>query len=88
MVVAGDAVPLRSGDAIVGSLKVASDKAHAFSRRDVAHLEILTESLGAMVQLRHVAGQLHASEQQYRMLFDEHPHPMWVHDRETCSCRP
>ena len=30
-----------------------------------------------------VAGQLKASEQQYRMLFDEHPHPMWVHDRET-----
>ncbi len=77
------AVPLRSGDAIVGSLKVTSDKVNAFSRRDVAHLEILTESLGAMVQLRHVAGQLHASEQQYRMLFDEHPHPMWVYDRET-----
>ncbi len=77
------AVPLRSGDAIVGSLKVTSDKTNAFSRRDVAHLEILTESLGAMVQLRHVAGQLHASELQYRMLFDEHPHPMWVYDKET-----
>ncbi|PJI95378.1 diguanylate cyclase/phosphodiesterase with PAS/PAC sensor(s) [Acidovorax sp. 69] len=77
------AVPLRSGDAIVGSLKVTSDKVNAFSRRDVAHLEILTESLGAMVQLRHVAGQLRASELQYRMLFDEHPHPMWVYDKET-----
>jgi diguanylate cyclase (GGDEF)-like protein/PAS domain S-box-containing protein len=77
------AVPLRAGEAVVGSLKVTSDKAHAFSRRDVAHLEILTESLGAMVQLRHVAGQLKASEQQYRMLFDEHPHPMWVYDKET-----
>ncbi|MDP3228694.1 MAG: EAL domain-containing protein [Acidovorax sp.] len=77
------AVPLRAGDAVVGSLKVTSDKVNAFSRRDVAHLEILTESLGAMVQLRHVAGQLHASELQYRMLFDEHPHPMWVYDKET-----
>ncbi|MBV7456229.1 EAL domain-containing protein [Acidovorax sp. sif1233] len=77
------AVPLRTAEGVVGSLKVVSDKAHAFSRRDVAHLEILTESLGAMVQLRHVAGQLRASEQQYRMLFDEHPHPMWVYDRET-----
>ncbi len=77
------AVPLRSGDAIVGSLKVTSDKTNAFSRRDVAHLEILTESLGAMVQLRHVAGQLRASELQYRMLFDEHPHPMWVYDKDT-----
>ncbi|MFY3382930.1 EAL domain-containing protein [Paracidovorax sp. MALMAid1276] len=77
------AVPLRSGNAVVGSLKVTSDKAHAFSRRDVAHLEIITESLGAMVQLRHVAGQLRASEQQYRMLFDEHPHPMWVYDKQS-----
>jgi diguanylate cyclase (GGDEF)-like protein/PAS domain S-box-containing protein len=77
------AVPLRTGDAVVGSLFVSSNKAHAFSQRDVARLEILTESLGAMVQLRQVAGQLHASEQQYRMLFDEHPHPMWVYDKET-----
>ena len=77
------AVPLRSGDVIVGSLKVTSDQVNAFSRRDVAHLEILTESLGAMVQLRHVAGRLHASELQYRMLFDEHPHPMWVYDKES-----
>ena len=77
------AVPLRNGDVIVGSLTVTSDQTDAFSRRDVAHLEILTESLGAMVQLRHVAGQLHTSEQQYRMLFDENPHPMWVYDKET-----
>ncbi|UCV01266.1 EAL domain-containing protein [Acidovorax radicis] len=77
------AVPLRSGDVIVGALKVTSDKVNAFSQRDVAHLEILTESLGAMVQLRHVAGRLHASELQYRMLFDEHPHPMWVYDKES-----
>ena len=77
------AVPLRTPQGVVGSLKVLSDRANAFSRRDVAHLEILTESLGAMVQLRHVAGQLRASEHQYRMLFNEHPHPMWVYDRET-----
>ena len=77
------AVPLRTAQGVVGSLKVTSDKPNAFSRRDVAHLEILTESLGAMVQLRHVAGQLKASEQQYRMLFNEHPHPMWVYDKET-----
>ena len=77
------AVPLRAGDAVVGSIKVSSGQAHAFPRRAVAHLEILTESLGAMVQLRHVAGQLRASEQQYRMLFNEHPHPMWVYDKEN-----
>ena len=77
------AAPLRAGEAVVGSLKVTSDQPHAFSTRDVAHLEILTESLGTTVQLRHVASRLHASELQYRMLFDEHPHPMWVYQRDN-----
>ena len=77
------AVPLRAGGAIVGSLKVTSDKVDAFAQRDVARLEILTESLGTLVQLRHVAEKLHASEQQYRMLFDQHPHSMWVYDEAT-----
>ncbi|MFN3376697.1 MAG: EAL domain-containing protein [Burkholderiaceae bacterium] len=77
------AVPLRDGQAVVGSLKVTSDEVNAFSRRDVERLEILTESLGAMVKLRHVAGRLHASEHQYRMLFDAHPHPMWVYDQQS-----
>jgi len=27
--------------------------------------------------------QLRESEQHYRELFDEHPHPMWVYDLET-----
>ena len=77
------AVPLRAGDTVVGSLLVTSDQPHAFSARSVAHLEILTESLGTMVQLRQVASKLHASELQYRMLFDEHPHPMWVYAKDS-----
>ena len=77
------AVPLRAGDRVVGSLKVTSDQPEAFSRRDIEQLEILTESLGAVVQLRNVAGQLHASEQQYRLLFNDHPHPMWVYECRT-----
>ena len=81
------AAPLRSGEMIIGAIKVTSDQANAFAPRDVAHLEILAESVGAMVQLRRVAGQLHASEQQYRRLFDMHPHPMWVYDVETLQLR-
>ena len=76
-------VPLRRADSVVGDLVVTSDQVNAFSRRDMAHLEILAESLGAMVQLRHITDRLHASEQQYRMLFNDHPHPMWVYDKET-----
>ncbi|MBY0409308.1 MAG: PAS domain S-box protein, partial [Burkholderiaceae bacterium] len=81
------AVPLRSGDAVIGAIKVTSNQTNAFAPRDVAHLEILAESVGAMVQLRHLAGQLRASEQQYRMLFDMHPHPMWVYDAQTLQLR-
>ncbi|MFN9727431.1 EAL domain-containing protein [Acidovorax sp.] len=76
-------VPLRTGGSIGGTLIVISEKAHAFCARDMAHLEILAESLGAMVHLRHITDRLHASEQQYRMLFNEHPHPMWVYDKQT-----
>lgn len=74
------AVPLRAQDKVIGILKVTSGIKNVFSGRDVAHMEILAESLGAMVQLRRIAAQLHASEQQYRMLFDAHPHPMWVYE--------
>ncbi|PIF92651.1 diguanylate cyclase/phosphodiesterase with PAS/PAC sensor(s) [Acidovorax sp. 62] len=77
------AAPLRAGNSIVGSLKVTSDQPEAFSRGDVDRLEILTESLGTTVQLRHVASQLQASAQQYRLMFNEHPHPMWVYERAS-----
>ncbi len=75
--------PLRDGPQIIGVLKVVADKTDAFSQRDAANLQILVESLGAVIQRRRVAEQLRASEQQYRLLFAHNPHPMWVFDRET-----
>ena len=76
------AVPLRVDGAVVGALKVTSEHAGVFSQRDLAHLQILSESLGAMVQLRQVAAKLRASEQQYRHLFDAHPQPIWVYVKD------
>ncbi len=52
-----------------------------FSQRQVAYVQILAESLGAVLQLRSYAAQLSASELQYRSLFDAHPQPMWVYER-------
>ena len=72
-------VPLRGQTAVVGLLKVVADQPHVFTARSVAHLEILSETLGSMVQLRHLARELEASQRQYEMLFDVHPQPMWVH---------
>ena len=77
--------PLRRGASVVGTLVVTSDRVNAFTRRDMDRLQILAQSLGSMVQLRHITDRLHASEQQYRMLFNEHPHPMWVYDKETLN---
>ncbi len=76
------AVPLRVDGAVVGALKVTSSQAGYFSQRDLAHLQILSESLGAVVQLRQVATRLQASEQQYKLLFDAHPQPMWVYAQD------
>ena len=73
------AVPLCGQTAVVGLLKVVANRAHVFTARSVAHLEILAESVGSMVQLRHLTDQLKAAQRQYKTLFDVHPQPMWVH---------
>ncbi len=73
------AVPLRVDGTVVGALKVTSSQTGYFSQRDLAHLQILSESLGAVVQLRQVAARLQTSEQQYKLLFEAHPQPMWVY---------
>lgn len=71
-------VPLRRDGTVVGALKVWSSTLGAFAERDLAHLEILSESVGAMLKLRHVAAQLLVSQKQYEGLFQTHPQPMWV----------
>ncbi len=71
-------VPLRRDRSVVGAFKVWSGVDGAFSERDLAHLEILSESVGALLMLRQVAAQLRVSQQQYESLFQAHPQPMWV----------
>ena len=73
------ALPLRAQNAVVGFLKVVAGHSGAFSARCVAHLEVLAETLGSVVQLRHLTEQLEASQKQYKLLFDAHPQAMWVH---------
>jgi PAS domain S-box-containing protein len=77
------AAPLRIDDAFVGVLKVLSDRPRAFSAADVSSMQILAESLGAVMQRHRAAERLRASEAQYRLLFDSNPHPMWVFDVST-----
>ena len=71
-------VPLRRDGAVIGALKVWSSAPEAFAERDLAHLQILSESVGALLKLRDVAAQLQISKTQYKGMFQTHPQPMWV----------
>ncbi|RKJ95670.1 EAL domain-containing protein [Alicycliphilus denitrificans] len=77
------AMPLRTGPLLAGMLQVVAAPGQGFAPRHLGHLHVLAESLGAMVQLRRVHGQLCDSERQYRSLFAEHPQPMWVCERDS-----
>ncbi len=76
------AVPLRVQNRVIGLLKLVSPLRGAFTEHDAAHLQILAESLGSMVQLRKITAQLQASERQYKLLFEAHPQPMWVYAQD------
>ena len=71
--------PLRVEGKVVGVLQANAQHSSGFITRDAVHLQMLAESLGALLHLRQVANQLRASEQQYRLLFDYHPQPIWVY---------
>ena len=73
------AVPLRVQRTVIGMLSVVASQCNAFTKHDVAHLQVLAESLGSMVQMRKITAQLQASERQYKLLFEAHPQPMWVY---------
>lgn len=75
--------PLRAGSEIIGVLKALSSRPAAFSARDLGNLQILAESLGAIIQRHQALEQLRISESQYRLMFVNNPHPMWVYDTGT-----
>lgn len=76
--------PLRIEGQAVGLLQASAQHGQGFMARDAAHLQMLAESLGALLHLRQVAAQLRASEQQYRRLFDFHPQPIWIYALDEC----
>jgi diguanylate cyclase (GGDEF)-like protein/PAS domain S-box-containing protein len=61
-------------------VKVMSSQRAAFSQADLNNVQLLVDSLGAVVLRHHAAEQLSTSELQYRSLFDNLPQPMWVYE--------
>ena len=77
--------PLRAADSIIGVLKVVSGRPAAFSQPDVHNLQILVETLGQVIHRHRAAEALRQSEEQYRIVFNDNPLPMWVFDSQTLA---
>jgi PAS domain S-box-containing protein len=84
------AAPLHTGDRIVGALKVVSASPAAFDQEDVTALQAMAGLLAAAIhrtraseKLRERTAKLAESQEQYRLLFDSNPFPVWVFDLET-----
>ena len=74
---------LRSAQGPLGIIKVFASQPRRFTDVDASALELLAESLGAVLERRRSAALLRASEEQYRLLFADNPQPMWVFDFES-----
>ncbi|MEO8358905.1 MAG: PAS domain S-box protein [Vicinamibacteria bacterium] len=70
--------PLRVGTEIMGVLKVMSDRPTAFTNWDVGNLQILTETLGAVIQRQRAAEKLRESEEEFRTLAEAMPQIVWI----------
>jgi PAS domain S-box-containing protein len=74
---------LKSESGPIGTLRLLASQPDRFSDADSSILELLAESLSAVIQRRLHAEKLRASEAQYRLLFVGSPQPMWVLDPLT-----
>jgi PAS domain S-box-containing protein len=75
--------PLRVDTEIIGVLKVISRKPNGFSENDVSNISLLVETMSGIIHRRQIEDQLNESEKQYRLLFQNNPHPMMAYDLET-----
>jgi PAS domain S-box-containing protein len=75
--------PLHVGRQTIGVISVVSRQPARFHPDDEPALELLAESLGAVLQRRQDQERLRESEQQYRSLFADNPQPMCVFDPQT-----
>ncbi|MDY0068637.1 MAG: PAS domain S-box protein [Porticoccaceae bacterium] len=79
------AAPIVIGDQVVGVIKVMARERNRFGEADVSTLELMASSLANILLREYNADRLRASEQQYRLLFDNNPQPLWVYDLETLA---
>ena len=79
--------PLVARGQVIAVLSALSVRPAAFSASDAANLQILLDSLSAAVQREQSAEHIRASEAEYRLLFNQNPHPMWVYERDSIEIK-
>jgi diguanylate cyclase (GGDEF)-like protein/PAS domain S-box-containing protein len=75
--------PLRSGETMVGVLRAVYTQPNSVYDRAVGNLQLLGETLGVTVDRQRMHAQLRAAADQYRLLFERNPQPMFVAELRT-----
>jgi PAS domain S-box-containing protein len=75
--------PIRQDDRAIGVLTLTFERPQVFGEYEVDTLQILAESLSALLERESSAQRLRDSEAQYRLTFAANPMPMWIYDVET-----
>jgi PAS domain S-box-containing protein len=83
-------IPLSVGTHTIGAIDIQSAQRAAFSADDERLMAIFAERAALAIAQKQAESQreaaldaLRASEQRYRILFENNPHPMWVYDLDT-----
>jgi PAS domain S-box-containing protein len=75
--------PLRDGPRVIGVLKVMGSRPGSFTATDVSNLQILVESLGAVLQRQMATERVRQSEERFRLLTRATNDAVWDWDLAT-----
>jgi hypothetical protein len=75
--------PLVVGDQLVGVMAMFSR--HPLSANALGSMAAVANQIALGIRRQRSEEDHRASEEQYRLLFESNPHPMWVYDEETLA---
>jgi two-component system, cell cycle sensor histidine kinase and response regulator CckA len=75
--------PLVVGDQLVGVMAMFSR--HVLSPNVLGSMAAVANQIALGIKRKRSEEEHRASEEQYRLLFENNPHPMWVYDQETLA---